>query len=283
MQRATFSFILCIFMATPQFLRGENNIHPTPTATVTPKDSAKTQPNNAQQPLTRPTWVSMHVGGGFQYNLGGWRERYNANANFDLGADYQFQEKWLLGFNFSPYTGGWVNTDSLYGDMIAGSNYLFDVNGNPAVIRTYMRGFNFCATAGKIIPLKQSTLKNPATWSLQLVGGLGYHEHFTKFQFDKGLLPQLEGYYEEGHDNYRAGYCITEQCRLQYMNPNTLSFHVGVQMLQGFTKNMRDWDMSTFRAADPKQTDLSFGIYGGLIIPIIIYTKNTVREAEYFE
>jgi hypothetical protein len=54
-------------------------------------------------------------------------------------------------------------------------------------------------------------------------------------------------------------------------------------MLQGFTKNMRDWDMSTFRAADPKQTDLSFGIYGGLIIPIIIYTKNTVREAEYFE
>jgi hypothetical protein len=102
MQRATFSFILCIFLATPLFLRGENNIHPIPTTTVTPKDSAKTQPNNAQQPLTRPTWVSMHVGGGFQYNLGGWRERYNANANFDLGADYQFQEKWLLGFNFSP-------------------------------------------------------------------------------------------------------------------------------------------------------------------------------------
>lgn len=148
--------------------------------------------------LTRPTWVAMHVGGGFQLNAGGWRERYNANAKFDLGAEYQHKEQWLVGFNYVPYTGGWVNTDSLYGDIISNANYLFDVNGNPAVIRTYMRGFNFCATGGKIIPLKQSTLKNPRTWSLQLIGGLGYHEHFTKFQFDKGLVPQLEGFMRWG-------------------------------------------------------------------------------------
>lgn len=233
--------------------------------------------------LTRPTWVAMHVGGGFQLNAGGWRERYNANAKFDLGAEYQHKEQWLVGFNYVPYTGGWVNTDSLYGDIISNANYLFDVNGNPAVIRTYMRGFNFCATGGKIIPLKQSTLKNPRTWSLQLIGGLGYHEHFTKFQFDKGLVPQLEGFYEVGHDNYRAGYCFTEQVRLQYMNPNTLSFQVGLGLIQGVTKNMREWDMSTFRAPDARQTDFGFGINCNLVIPIIIYTKNAVRETEYFE
>ncbi len=220
--------------------------------------------------LTRPTWVAMHVGGGFQLNAGGWRERYNANAKFDLGAEYQHKEQWLVGFNYVPYTGGWVNTDSLYGDIISNANYLFDVNGNPAVIRTYMRGFNFCATGGKIIPLKQSTLKNPRTWSLQLIGGLGYHEHFTKFQFDKGLVPQLEGFYEVGHDNYRAGYCFTEQVRLQYMNPNTLSFQVGLGLIQGVTKNMREWDMSTFRAPDAKQTDLRFGINCNLGIAIVI-------------
>ena len=233
--------------------------------------------------LTRPTWVAMHVGGGFQLNAGGWRERYNANAKFDLGAEYQHKEQWLVGFNYVPYTGGWVNTDSLYGDIISNANYLFDVNGNPAVIRTYMRGFNFCATGGKIIPLKQSTLKNPRTWSLQLIGGLGYHEHFTKFQFDKGLVPQMEGFYEVGHDNYRAGYCFTEQLRLQYMNPNTLSFQVGLGLIQGVTKNMREWDMSTFRAPDARQTDFGFGINCNLVIPIIIYTKNAVRETEYFE
>lgn len=233
--------------------------------------------------LTRPTWVAMHVGGGFQLNAGGWRERYNANAKFDLGAEYQHKEQWLVGFNYVPYTGGWVNTDSLYGDIISNANYLFDVNGNPAVIRTYMRGFNFCATGGKIIPLKQSTLKNPRTWSLQLIGGLGYHEHFTKFQFDKGLVPQLEGFYEVGHDNYRAGYCFTEQVRLQYMNPNKLSFQVGLGLIQGVTKNMREWDMSTFRAPDARQTDFGFGINCNLVIPIIIYTKNAVRETEYFE
>ena len=244
---------------------------------------ANPTPVAKESTLTRPTWVAMHVGGGFQFNAGGWRERYKANAVFDLGVDYQHKEKWLLGFNYMPYTGGWVNTDSMYGDMIAGSNYLFDVNGNPAVIRTYLRGFHLCATAGKIIPLKQSTLKNPRTWSLQMIGGLGYHEHFTKFQFDKGLLPQLEEYYEAGHDNYRAGYCLTEQLRLQYMNPNTLSFQVGLDLMQGVTKNMREWDMSTFRAPDAKQTDFAVGIHASLLIPIVIYNKTSVRETEYFE
>ena len=246
--------------------------------TVSPSSSP-----NTTTALTRPTWVAMHVGGGFQLNAGGWRERYNANAKFDLGAEYQHKEQWLVGFNYVPYTGGWVNTDSMYGDIISNANYLFDVNGNPAVIRTYLRGFNFCATGGKIIPLKQSTLKNPRTWSLQLIGGIGYHEHFTKFQFDKGLVPQLEGFYEAGHDNYRAGYCFTEQVRLQYMNPNTLSFQVGLGLIKGVTKNMREWDMGTFRAPDVQQTDFGFGINCNLVIPIIIYTKNAVRETEYFE
>ncbi len=246
--------------------------------TVSPSSSP-----NTTTALTRPTWVAMHVGGGFQLNAGGWRERYNANAKFDLGAEYQHKEQWLVGFNYVPYTGGWVNTDSMYGDIISNANYLFDVNGNPAVIRTYLRGFNFCANGGKIIPLKQSTLKNPRTWSLQLIGSIGYHEHFTKFQFDKGLVPQLEGFYEAGHDNYRAGYCFTEQVRLQYMNPNTLSFQVGLGLIQGVTKNMREWDMGTFRAPDVQQTDFGLGINCNLVIPIIIYTKNAVRETEYFE
>ena len=246
--------------------------------TVSPSSSP-----NTTTALTRPTWVAMHVGGGFQLNAGGWRERYNANAKFDLGAEYQHKEQWLVGFNYVPYTGGWVNTDSMYGDIISNASYLFDVNGNPAVIRTYLRGFNFCATGGKIIPLKQSTLKNPRTWSLQLIGGIGYHEHYTKFQFDKGFVPQLVGFYEAGHDNYRAGYCFTEQVRLQYMNPNTLSFQVGLGLIQGVTKNMREWDMGTFRAPDVQQTDFGFGINCNLVIPIIIYTKNAVRETEYFE
>jgi hypothetical protein len=67
------------------------------------------------------------------------------------------------------------------------------------------------------------------------------------------------------------------------MNPNTLSFQVGLNLMQGVTHNMREWDMGTFRAPDAKQTDLSVGIHASLVIPIIIYTKTAVRETEYFE
>ncbi|MFM8996190.1 MAG: hypothetical protein ACKOI1_08055 [Bacteroidota bacterium] len=56
-------------------------------------------PSGNGNTLARPTWVAIHVGGGMQVHAGGWRERYKASAMFDLGAEYQHKERWLLGFN----------------------------------------------------------------------------------------------------------------------------------------------------------------------------------------
>ena len=246
------------------------------------KDTLLPAPTNIKTTLIRPNWVSIHLGSGYQDNAGNWAQRYACTALFDLGAEYQHKEKWLIGFNYMPYTGNTVSTDSLYGGIVGPSQNLFDINGNPAVIRTYLRGYNACLVAGKMWALRESSLSNPRTWTMSVVVGAGRIEHYTKFQFDKGRLPQLENDYTQGYDGYRKGFCFSQQFRMQYMNPEALSFYVGVGTNQGITKATRDWDLGTFRAARVTQYDLGFNFTGGLIIPIIIRQSGVIKDAEYF-
>ena len=251
-------------------------------AQSTLKDTLLPAPTNIKKPLIRPNWVSLHLGSGYQVNAGTWAQRYAGTALFDLGAEYQHNEKWLIGFNYSPYTGRNINTDSLYGGIVGPSQNLFDINGNPAVIRTYLRGFNTCLVAGRMWAIRESSLNNPRTWTMSFVGGMGYDEYYTKFQFDKGRLPQLENDFTQGYDGYRRGICFSEQLRLQYINPEVLSFFIGFGMNQGMTKATRDWDFGTFHAPKASQLDLGFSFTGGLIIPIIIRQSGVIKDAEYF-
>ncbi len=246
------------------------------------KDTLLPAPTNIKTTLIRPNWVSIHLGSGYQDNAGNWAQRYAGTALFDLGAEYQHKEKWLIGFNYMPYTGNTVSTDSLYGGIVGPSQNLFDINGNPAVIRTYLRGYNACLVAGKMWALRESSLSNPRTWTMSVVVGAGRIEHYTKFQFDKGRLPQLENDYTQGYDGYRKGFCFSQQFRMQYMNPEALSFYVGVGTNQGITKATRDWDFGTFRASKVTQFDLGLNFTGGLIIPILIRQSGVIKDAEYF-
>jgi hypothetical protein len=246
------------------------------------KDTLLPAPTNIKKPLIRPNWVSLHLGSGYQDNAGSWSHRYAGTALFDLGAEYQHKEKWLTGFNYMPYTGRTVSTDSLYGGIVGPSQNLFDINGNPAIIRTYLRGFNACVVGGRMWAIKESSLSNPRTWTMSVVAGIGYMEHFTKFQFDKGRLPQLENDYTQGYDGYRKGYCFSQQFRLQYINPEVLSFYVGLSTNQGITRATRDWDFGTFQAPKARQFDLGMNLTGGLIIPIIIRKSGVIKDAEYF-
>ena len=246
------------------------------------KDTLLPAPTNIKTTLIRPNWVSIHLGSGYQDNAGNWAQRYAGTALFDLGAEYQHKEKWLIGFSYSPYTGRTINTDSLYGGIVGPSQNLYDINGNPAVIRTYLRGYNACLVAGRMWAIRESSLSNPRTWTMSVVVGAGRIEHYTKFQFDKGRLPQLENDYTQGYDGYRKGFCFSQQFRMQYMNPEALSFYVGVGTNQGITKATRDWDFGTFRASKVTQFDLGLNFTGGLIIPIVIRQSGVIKDAEYF-
>jgi outer membrane scaffolding protein for murein synthesis (MipA/OmpV family) len=119
-----------------------------------------------------------------------------------------------------------------------------------------------------------------ARWSLQLGGGVGYTRHYTKFNFDLDMVPQLEEEYLGGYDRLTAGTQIFEQIRFQYLNNSLVSLSAGFEFLQGFTKHQRAYDFTTRSPQNQGYFDLGFGAFIGVIIPIKL--GQTSASEEYY-
>ncbi len=246
-----------------------------------PKPPVRSNTPPPKKEYTPSDWIVLNVGGGIQYNQGGWSGRYSNHLAAALGAEYQKKEKFLVGFHYMPYHGSSVNADSMFGGIQGPSGYVLDQFGFSTIVRAYLRGFNIAATVGKIQPIKTTPL---AVHSIIYTGGLGYHEHFTQFQLDKGKTPQLEGIYADGYDNYRRGIAITESVRYQYLNNDAISVFIGIHCMQSLTTPARSWDFGLNRAPDPTQVDFSIGTQFGIIIPINVDSKAKVQnsKSDYF-
>lgn len=256
-----------------------NSIHDTTKPTVKPPVRSNVPPPKKE--YTPSDWVVLNVGGAVHFNQGGWSERYSNHLAAALGAEYQKKEKYLFGFHYMPYYGSAVNTDSIFGGIQGPSGYILDQFGFNSIIRTYLKGFNIAATVGKINPIKTSAL---AVHSIIYTGGIGYHEHFTRFQFDQGKTPQLEGIYTDGYDNYRRGIAVTESIRYQYLNNDAISVFIGLHCMQSITTPARSWDFGRNVAPDPRQFDFSIGTQFGIVIPINVdsKTKQQNSKSDYF-
>lgn len=225
------------------------------------------------------SWILMHVAATYSVNSGDWAERYPAYTALPLRLEYYHKNKYTLGADFSFYLGSQVNSVGMFPDMTDEDGSLRDNNGYPAVIRYYMRGWSSRAYALKIIPLNYNAQKE-ARWSMQLGGGLGYTRHYTKFNFDLDMVPQLEGEYLGGYDRLSAGAQLFEQLRFQYLDNSSVSLSAGFELLQGFTKHQRAYDFSSRSAQQQNFFDLGFGAFVGVIIPIKL--GQTSASEEYY-
>ncbi len=225
------------------------------------------------------SWILMHVAATYSVNAGDWADRYPAYTALPLRLEYYHKNKYTLGADFSFYLGSQVNSAGMFPGMTDEDGALRDNNGYPAVVRYYMRGWSSRAYALRIIPLNRNT-KKEARWSMQLGGGLGYTRHYTKFNFDLDMVPQLEDEYLGGYDRLTAGTQLFEQIRFQYLDNSSVSLSAGFEFLQGFTKHQRAYDFTTRSPQNQGYFDLGIGAFIGVIIPIKL--GQTSASEEYY-
>ena len=225
------------------------------------------------------SWILMHVAATYSVNAGDWADRYPAYTALPLRLEYYHQNKYALGADFSFYLGSQVNSGGMFPDMTDDDGSIRDNNGYPAVIRYYMRGWSTRDYALKIIPLNK-TPKSEARWTMQLGGGLGYTRHYTKFNFDLDMVPQLENEYLGGYDRLSTGAQLFEQIRFQYLDNSSVSLTAGFELLQGFTQHQRAYDFTNRTIGNQNYFDLGFGAFIGVIIPIKL--GQTSASEEYY-
>ena len=224
----------------------------------------------------KPSWVVLSLNAGYFINFSDMALRYPEYTCFPLGVEYQHQNKWISSLDYNLIFGTSVDITGYFDHISNDNGYMIDAKGQQAVVKTFMRGFSARAHFGRIFPIS----KNPKwrDWTMQTSAGIGYNQTYIQFQFDEGELPQLEGRNTGGYDRLSGGFQIAERIKLQYLNPNSLSFVMGIDLIQGVSKSLRPWNFSTNSADDAGMAEIATGFSIGLLIPIKTRSKNAVPD-----
>ena len=106
---------------------------------------------------------------------------------------------------------------------------------------------------------------------LHVATGVGYFYSRIRFQQDPvQFVPQVDKPYQPGYDRLAGGPAVYQFVGYQQLAlDRRLNFYLGGEVMAGFTRNLRAFDLAT--AAPPPsggRTDLVLGVRIGLIVPI---------------
>lgn len=205
------------------------------------------------------------VNGTFDIPGADMADRFGLSYRLGGSVFYKFKSNWILG----------LKADFILGDIIKEDSFLYNIqdkygtfigqNAQRMGVNIYERGYLYGIQGGKIINLSKSNEDN----GLMLLTTLGFMQHKIVIRDRDDLIMSLSEEYKEGYDRLTNGWFIEQYAGYTYFGNNALvNFHIGVNILAGFTKGRRDFLYDVMRPGTDSRTELLFGIKGGWYIPI---------------
>lgn len=225
-----------------------------------------------------PVHKGFLIGANGDVDLPGADMAKRFGISFRLGPSllYKTEGNWLFGAKSDFVFGNKVHEDSLMYNISDQYGGFISSSGERIGVQIYERGYVIGLEAGKIIPMSKS---HPDDGWL-IMTGAGFIQHkISIFDKDK-TIPQVRGDYRKGYDRLTNGWYLEQFVGYNKLDKRgLLNFHIGLDIMAGFTQGRRDYLFDVMRKDDAKRIDLLFGIRGGWYIPL--FKKKS--EEIYFE
>lgn len=224
-------------------------------------------PCRAQTNIRDTTIALYAVQASYAYQLpgGDLASRFGANSNLGLCAYRKLRSNFLFGFEGSFLFGNKVVEPGILRNVINSAGQVVDQEGLQADVFLYERGWTAFATAGKLFPVIGP---NPNSGLVFKLGG-GYMRHKVRVQTQQNVVPQLEDEYLEGYDRLCAGPAAMAYFGYHHFgNRRLVNFHVGVEVMAGFTQSLRAYNFDTEQFNIPNRFDLLSGLRVGWSLPV---------------
>ncbi|MBK7383389.1 MAG: hypothetical protein IPI81_08635 [Flavobacteriales bacterium] len=191
--------------------------------------------------------------------------RFGTNSNLGLGGYRKLRSNFLFGFEASFLFGNKVVEPGILSNVLNSAGQVVDQSGVMADVFLFERGWTAFAFAGKLFPVIGP---NPNCGIVFKVGG-GYMRHKVRVQTQQNEVPQLEGDYLEGYDRLTAGPAALAYIGYHHFgNRRLINFHIGLEVMAGFTESLRAYNFDTEQYNEPNRIDLLSGIRVGWSLPI---------------
>ncbi len=220
--------------------------------------------------------IVLGLNGTFDLPGADMAKRFGASYRLGPSVLYKTDKGYLFGAKADFLFGNQMREDSLLAGVRDADGFFINQNGLRVGVGTFERGYAIGLEAGKIFPANKS---NPNSGWL-LMTGAGFIQHRITLSDKDKTVSQIAGDYRKGYDRLTNGLYLEQFAGYNYFDKKgALNFHIGLNILAGFTKGRRDFLYDVRRPDNQSRLDLLFGIRGGWYIPVF----KTKSEEIYFE
>jgi hypothetical protein len=207
----------------------------------------------------------INVNGGVDFPAADMAKRFGTNYRIGGAVLYKTASNWMFGPKFDFIFGNRITEDSLLINLTDDDGSILNQDGQRIGISTFERGYMVGIQAGKIFNLSKVNSDN----GLLITTTAGFMQHKVNI-FDKDKsIPQLRRDYRKGYDRLTNGLFVEQYAGYNYFSKNGfLNFHIGLNIVAGFTQGRRDYLYDVMRPDNASRLDILFGIRGGWYIPI---------------
>lgn len=192
-------------------------------------------------------------------------KRFGQDGNLGMGLEWMSEGyNFIIGVSGSYLFGQKVNEDPLAilrtpeGDIIANDQTL-------ASVFLRQRGFYIGGHLGRLFSIASDRS------GIRITAGAGMLSHKIRLQDDNRSVPMLSGDYIKGFDRLTRGFTLHQFIGWQHLAKNRrANWFVGIDMMQGFTRNVRSWDYNDMRRHDESRRDFRFGMVIGWTLPFYL-------------
>lgn len=229
----------------------------------------------SQIPINTQT-IFFSINHAYQTPVGNLSNRFGHNSDISFTLAYLAKNNILVNLEAGFLFGPTVKEPTLF-QLIDGDNgNLISQNGEIPTIRLFERGGHIDLNCGKFFEFKNT--KNRS--GIVLTFGLGYIYHKIFIETLVTQLPQINETLLKGYDQLHGGIVSKEFIGYMHLSKlNNIRFLIGLEAMQGFTKNLRGYNYDTQLFTDNTQIDHLIGIKCGIIIPI---KQRSVERYYYF-
>jgi hypothetical protein len=199
-------------------------------------------------------------------------DRFGFNLMVGPGFDWITESNWIMGIETHLMFGEKVKEDPLRilrtpeGDIIGRNQQL-------AMVVLRQRGLYVGTHVGKLVTFGKKRS------GLRLTVGGGMLRHWIRLQDDTQTVPQITGNYRKGYDRLTGGFTTSQFIGWQHLGRLKRSnWCIGLDLSQGFTKSLRDWDYSERKKLDTNRLDLRFGLRATWTLP---FYQRKAEDIEY--
>ena len=202
---------------------------------------------------------------------GDFAEDYGTNSNIGLSIGWKNKRNQTFELNYNFIHSENVKNSSVLDHLINDQGWIINQYGEENLYLMYHRGGLISFDIGKVLNLIGP---NPNS-GIFLKGGIGSMYHKIRIENQENLIPQLKKEYLKYYDRLTVGVLLKQYIGYQNMSNNKLvNFTIGIEIIQGFNRGMRDYQIDLMGPYTDNKFDVYLGLRAGWFFPVLRKNPN---------